>query len=100
MQEEKLPQYWKIKQETVDHMKLLLEEIKWFKNEKLEKEIEKLKQELKEVKKLKKYWLVWEEKEEFFEKEAIWKLPVLKEVKEKSINQNNTENNILIEWDN
>lgn len=75
--------------------------------------IQELEKQLKETKKQKKYWLVWEEKFEIFDKETIWKLPVLEEIKEKNIKKNpvltdspldkgdcHNESNILIEWDN
>jgi len=81
MQEEIIEKYSKIKQKTVKHIKILLKDIDISKNKELEAEIGQLKNELKEIKKLKKYWLVWEEKQELFDKETIWKLPVLKEVK-------------------
>lgn len=100
MQEEITEKYFRIKQNTLKHIKILLEEISLSKNKELEEEIKKLKDELKEIKKLKKYWLVWEEKREFFDKETIWKLPVLKEMKENDIINNDSESNILIEWDN
>lgn len=100
MEEEIDLKYSKIKQDTVNHIKFLLEEINIVKNKELEAEIEKLKNELKEIKKLKKYWLVWEEKQEHFDKETVWKLPVLKEVKENDIFNDDSESNILIEWDN
>lgn len=93
-------QYLNIKDQTVSHMKDLLKDIKIYKHEQFEQKIKQLEKELKEIKKAKKYWLVWEEKEEYFDKETVWKLPVLEEVKEKSIIQDNSENNILIEWDN
>ena len=47
--------FLKVKSSTVDDMKILLEDVKMCKNEKLETEIKKLQEELKEVKKLKKY---------------------------------------------
>jgi len=100
MQEEIIEKYSKIKQNTIKHINLLLDEINISKNKELEAEIEQLKNELKEIKKLKKYWLVWEEKQELFDKETIWKLPVLKEVKENDVFNNESESNILIEWDN
>jgi len=100
MQEKIQKKYLWIQKETVSHIKTLLDDINIQKNKELEAEIEQLKNELKEIKKLKKYWLVWEEKQEFFDKETIWKLPVLKEIKENDIFNNDNESNILIEWDN
>lgn len=93
-------QYLNIKNETIGHMKDLLKDVKTYKHIQLENKIKELEKELKEVKKAKKYWLVWEEKQEIFDSETIWKLPILKELKEKSIKQNYNQNNILIEWDN
>lgn len=100
MQEKIIKEYIGIQKETVWHIKTLLDDINIIRNKELEAEIEQLKNELREVKKLKKYWLVWEEKQEFFDKQTIWKLPVLKEVKENDVINNDTESNILIEWDN
>lgn len=75
--------------------------------------IQELEKQLKESKKQKKYWLVWEEKKEHFDKETVWKLPVLEEIKERNIKNSpdltnvpldkgdfHNESNILIEWDN
>ena len=100
MENKILEKFLKVKSSTVDDMKILLEDVKMCKNEKLENEIKKLQEELKEVKKLKKYWLVWEEKIEQFDKDTVWKLPVLEEVKKYDIKNDNSESNILIEWDN
>jgi hypothetical protein len=55
MQEKIEQKYSKIKQDTVNHIKILLDEINVAKNKELESEIEQLKNELKEIKKLKKY---------------------------------------------
>lgn len=100
MENKILEKFLKVKSSTISDMKNLLEDVKSCKNEKLEQEVEKLKKELQEVKKLKKYWLVWEEKVEKFDKETVWKLPVLKEIKKYDIKNNDSENNILIQWDN
>lgn len=100
MQEKILKEYIGIQKDTVSHIKTLLDDINITRNKELEAEIELLKKELKEVKKLKKYWLVWEEKQEFFDKQTIWKLPVLKEVNENDVINDDWESNILIEWDN
>lgn len=89
-----------VKKQTRDEMSQLLKEISIDFQKKKETEIQKLKDDLKELKKAKKYWLVWEEKEEIFEEETIWKLPILEEVKERNIRKDLEENNILIEWDN
>lgn len=95
-----IQEIFNIKSSSVDDMKNLLKQIKSCKDETLFSEIRKLEKELKEIKKAKKYWLVWEEKEEHFDKETVWKLPVLEEVKNYNIKQNDLENNILIQWDN
>ena len=100
MENKILEKFLKVKSSTVDDMKILLEDVKMCKNEKLETEIKKLQEELREVKKLKKYWLVWEEKIEKFDEETVWKLPVLEEVKKYDIQNDDSESNILIEWDN
>lgn len=100
MENEIIKKIFNIKSSTIDEMKDLLSEVKRYKHEQLEKKIKTLEQELKEIKKAKKYGLVWEEKEERFDKETIWKLPVLEEIKTRNITQDNRENNILIEWDN
>ena len=69
------------------------------KNILLEK-IKSLENEIKNLKSCKRYWLVWEEKIEKFDEETIWKLPVLEEVKKYDIQNDDSESNILIEWDN
>lgn len=89
-----------VKSSTLDDLKSLLHEIKSYKDEKLFQRIQQLEKELKEIQKAKKYWLVWEEKEEIFDKETIGKLPILEEIKTRNISQDNSENNILIQWDN
>lgn len=100
MENEIIKKIFNIKSSTIDEMKDLLSEVKQYKHIQLENKIKSLEKELKEIKKAKKYGLVWEEKEEYFDKETIWKLPVLEEIKTRNITQNNRENNILIEWDN
>lgn len=100
MENKILEKFLKVKSSTVDDMKILLEDVKMCKNEKLEQEIKKLQEELKEVKKLKKYWLVWEEKVEKFDEETVWKLPVLEEIKKYDIKNDESESNVLIQWDN
>lgn len=116
MTQEIIQKIFSVKSSTVDDMKKLLNEIKTQKNQTLSQRVQQLEQELKEIQKAKKYWLVWEEKKEHFDKETIWKLPVLEEMKEKNIKTppahtslppqlRGTEGeflptNILIEWDN
>lgn len=95
-----IQEIFNIKSSSVDDMKNLLKQVKSHKDEKLLLKIWILEKELKEIQKAKKYWLVWEEKEEIFDKETIWKLPILEEIKDGNINQDITENNILINWDN
>ncbi len=69
--------------------------------EDLIKRIQELEEELKKVKSCKRYWLVWEEKEENFEKEAEGALPILQEEKDLRIEESESiPNNIIIEWDN
>lgn len=100
MNTEIIQKIFNVNASTIDDIKVLLKEVKSYKDQKLREKIQELETELKEIKKAKKYWLVWEEKQEFFDKQTIWKLPVLKEVKEKNIHIDLQENNILIEWDN
>lgn len=100
MNNEIIQKLFQVKSSTIDDMKDLLHQIKFYKDEKLSQRVKELEDELKEIQKAKKYWLVWEEKQEIFDKETIWKLPVLEEIKEKNIYQDISQNNILIEWDN
>lgn len=100
MNSEIIQKLFQVKSSTIDDMKDLLHQIKSYKDEKLAQRVKELEDELKEIQKAKKYWLVWEEKQEIFDKETIWKLPVLEEIKEKNIYQDISQNNILIEWDN
>lgn len=100
MNNEIIQKLFQVKSSTIDDMKDLLHQIKSYKDEKLAQRVKELEKELKEIQKAKKYWLVWEEKQEIFDKETIWKLPVLEEIKEKNIYQDISQNNILIEWDN
>lgn len=95
--------YFKIKTSTIEHMKDLLHEVKWSKHIELESRIKELEEELLNLKNTKKYWLVWDsEKEpEQVVLDCQNKLPILKEIKErKIINDDSWESNILIEWDN
>lgn len=100
MNNEIIQKLFQVKSSTIDDMKDLLHQIKSYKDEKLAQRVKELEDELKEIQKAKKYWLVWEEKQEIFDKETIWKLPVLEEIKERNIQQDISQNNILIEWDN
>ncbi|MBS9784398.1 site-specific DNA-methyltransferase [Candidatus Gracilibacteria bacterium] len=69
--------------------------------EDLIKRIQELEEELKKVKSCKRYGLVWEEKEENFEKEAEGALPILQEEKDLRIEESESiPNNIIIEGDN
>jgi len=68
--------------------------------QKLLDKIKSLENEIKNLKSCKRYWLVWEEKIEKFDEETVWKLPVLEEVKKYDIKNDESESNILIEWDN
>ena len=62
---------------------------------------EELIEELKKLKKQKKFGLVWEDKPEAVVKECETKLPVVKEVEEKAIeNAPGEPTNIIIEGDN
>lgn len=57
--------------------------------------------EIEKLKKRKKYGLVWEEQEEKFDKDALGKLPVLKEIKNREIKTDKKAPvNLLIEGDN
>lgn len=101
--EEAKKAYYKVKTSTVEHMKDLLHNIKWSKHDELQSKIKELESELENLKNTKKYWLVWDtEKEpEQVVLDCQKKLPILKEVKErKIINDDNWESNLLIEWDN
>ncbi len=55
MNDEKNEQYLKIKNQTIGHMKDLLQEVKSYKHIQLEQKIKNLEKELKEAKKTKKY---------------------------------------------
>ena len=70
--------------------------------EQTKKEKEKLKKDLdKELRNKTRYGLVWEEKEEQFEKDMKKHLPILEEVNDKKIiNDNKEDTNLLIEGDN
>lgn len=95
--------YFKVQNTTIDHMKELLHDIKWSKHDELKTRINELEQELKNLKNTKKYWLVWDtEKEpEQVVLDCQKKLPILKEIKDKKIiNDDSWESNLLIEWDN
>ena len=83
-----IQEIFNIKSSSVDDMKNLLKQIKSHKDEKLSRKIWILEKELKEIQKAKKYWLVWEEKDEHFDKETIWKLPILEEIKDRNIRKN------------
>jgi len=89
-----------VKDKTVISIKNLLIEIKKQQSYEFNKKINVLESELDRLKKIKRYWLVWEEKKEEFDEKSIWKLPILEERSYKNINQDETKNNILIEWDN
>lgn len=95
--------YFKVKTETVTHIKDLIQEIKWLKSQELNEKIKELEQEIENLKNTKKYGLVWDSEKE--PEQVVLacqtKLPILKEVKDKKIINNNTwDSNILIEWDN
>lgn len=86
---------------TVTEMKNLLldmksrkEDINW------QQKAEQLEKELKLLKKNKNYGLFWKEKPEEFEERTKDSFPVLEEVKELEITQNEISANIIIEWDN
>ena len=83
---------------TVTEMKNLLldmksrkEDINW------QQKAEQLEKELKLLKKNKNYGLFWKEKPEEFEERTKDSFPVLEEVKELEITQNETSANIIIE---
>lgn len=100
---ELLNSYFKVQNTTIDHMKELLHDIKWSKHDELKSRINELEQELENLKNTKKYWLVWDtEKEpEQVVLDCQKKLPILKEIKNrKIINDDSWESNLLIEWDN
>lgn len=95
--------YFKVKTETVTHIKDLIQEIKWLKSQELNEKIKELEQEIENLKNTKKYGLVWDsEKEpEQVVLDCQNKLPILKEKKEKKIiNDDSWDSNILIQWDN
>jgi len=69
--------------------------------EELLQKIKQLESELKKVKSCKRYWLVWEDKPEIFEKKAKNALPILQEDKNLRIEDDESKpNNIIIDWDN
>ncbi len=93
-----------INQETVSSMKELLVDIRNNQNQnELTQKIKNLENQISKLKAVKKYWIVWEsEKEpEQVVVDCKKKLPILKEIKERFIkNENSWKANILIEWDN
>ncbi len=86
---------------TVTEMKHLLLDMK---SQKLDidwkQKAEELEKELKSLKKNKNYGLFWKEKREEFDTKTQDALPVLREVHELAISQDDTQSNIVIEWDN
>lgn len=86
---------------TVTEMKHLLLDMK---SQKLDidwkQKAEELEKELKSLKKNKNYGLFWKEKREEFDTKTQDALPVLKEVRELAISQDDTQSNVIIEWDN
>lgn len=95
--------YFKVKTETVTHIKDLIQEIKWLKSQELNEKIKELEQEIENLKNTKKYGLVWDsEKEpEQVVLDCQNKLPILKEKKDKKIiNDDSWDSNILIQGDN
>ncbi len=97
-----MQELFQIKQQTLLELKNLVENIKFWKDPKeLLQQIKNLETELKRVKKSKRYWLIFEEKPEEFDENSKNALPLLKEVKKFSINnQENSPTNLIIEWDN
>lgn len=100
MNEELISQIYSVKSSTIEHMKWLLQDVKEHKNNELEQKIHELQKELQTLRKSKKYGLVWEEKQEIFDKETQNKLPVLEEISKNHLIESDSESHILIEWDN
>lgn len=92
---------YEIRSHTVAEMKDLLIEMKG-KNEdkKWQEKAQELEKELKSLKKNKNYGLFWKEKPEEFEKKTKDSLPILEEIPELAIKQDETLDNIIIEGDN
>ncbi|MDD5377068.1 MAG: site-specific DNA-methyltransferase [Candidatus Gracilibacteria bacterium] len=92
---------YEIQSHTVAEMKDLLIEMKG-KNEdkKWQEKAQELEKELKSLKKNKNYGLFWKEKPEEFEKKTKDSFPVLEELSELAIKQDETPSNIIIEGDN
>lgn len=92
---------YEIQSHTVAEMKDLLIEMKG-KNEdkKWQEKAEELEKELKSLKKNKNYGLFWKEKPEEFEKKTKDSFPILEEIPELAIKQDETLDNIIIEGDN
>jgi hypothetical protein len=79
--------YFKIKTSVVEHLRDLLQEVKALRLNELNEKIRELEAEMESLKNAKKYGLVWDnEKEpEQVVLDCQTKLPILKEVKERKI---------------
>ncbi len=86
---------------TVREMRELLIDMKGKKEDINWKEkAEELQRELKALRKNKNYGLFWKEKWEIFDIQSQNALPVLEEISELAITQDDTPSNMIIEWDN